>query len=96
MLQNKFTGLGESPGVVGEYVDGKLNGLGTTHTHTGQYKDGRPCGYIIDDKNEIFSVTDDVAIKLITVLDNGDIWIGDEVGILVKLDGTTIIGHFGE
>jgi hypothetical protein len=94
MLQNKFTGLGESADIVGEYVDGKLNGLVTSHTQTGQFKNDKPCGYTINDKNEITHTNDnDISTKLITILDNGDTWIGDDFGILVKTDGTTVTGH---
>jgi len=95
MLQNKFTGLGESADTVGEYVNGKLNGLGTTHTQTGQFKDDKPCGYIITDRNEItYTDNNDTTTKLITALYNGDIWIGDEFGILVKVDGQTVTGSY--
>tara|TARA_B110001454_G_scaffold212652_1_gene229697 strand:+ start:131 stop:448 length:318 start_codon:yes stop_codon:yes gene_type:complete len=95
MLKNKFTGLGESPDVVGEFINGKLNGLGTTHTQSGQFKDDMPCGYIINDKNEITHTDDNgISTTLITILDNGDTWIGTDFGILVKADGTTSIGFF--
>lgn len=95
MLKNKFTGLGESPDVVGEFINGKLNGLGTTHTQSGQFKDDMPCGYIINDKNEIIHTDDNgISTTLITILDNGDTWIGTDFGILVKADGTTNIGFF--
>jgi len=94
MLKNKFTGTGVGADVVGEFINGELNGLGATPTQTGQFKEDKPFGYIIDNHNEVTYTNDDGdTTRLITVLDNGDIWIGDNFGILVRKDGSTSTGY---
>jgi len=93
MLKNKFTGIGFNNDTVGEFVNGELNGIGVTSTQTGQFKKGKPAGYIINNYNNITHTNNNDTTQLVTLLDNGNTWIGDDFGILIRLDGSTSTGY---
>jgi len=92
MLRNGYSGPGELDNAVAEFTDGKRNGLGVDDSIAGEYKDDKLHGYAISNITKNINRYEDGVIveQLVTRYMNGDIWVGtDDVGILIRLDGTT-------
>lgn len=94
MLDNGYTGLGEEDNCVGEYKDGKLDGLSANSHYVGEYSDGLLNGYAIESNGSIGVYKDHQKVEtVIERMETGNIWIGagDEVGLLIRPDGTADI-----
>jgi MoaA/NifB/PqqE/SkfB family radical SAM enzyme len=94
MLENGFTGMGEADACVGDYVDGKLNGIAANKMFVGEYKDNKLNGYAIAKSGSINIYEDNNVVEtVVDKMNTGNTWIaiGDDVGLLIRPDGTAEI-----
>jgi hypothetical protein len=92
MIKNGYTGPGEMEDSVAEYYKGKREGIGVDWNRAAEYSDDKLNGYSINKITRNVQRYEDgkIAEQLVTTYVNGNKWIGnDEVGILIRKNGTT-------